>query len=317
MNISNFVDVPNTPPSPASDEKVVRLFQRPRFQTDDTLLFGNNDDGFAIPTTHHIHTMSEENPFLPTDDDIAEASDVSSVSNDSLKRYQNWIPPTQGVAEIPFVPPQEIVVTIKHSTNNDASVPDWLRTSLRDPSPHGPPPAAFAHLSHPLFSNPPSPATQRPLVQVTGHSRSKSWVTESTLTASMNFGAPPSPLSSPVSPGAFDRPQRREQRGSLQIFNVGDLVGQSSFGQDSFSAPTTASSSLSFSGDSFSHFRRANRKLDELVAEPARSVRRNNPLKEEVLFVFDKFSGPVKRMVKPHKHSKSYDLQFSERGCLA
>lgn len=330
MNTSNLV-APNTPPSPATDDNAMRFFYRPRFQTEETLRAGNG--GYPSSLTpaapaHHIHTMSEENPFLPTDDEKAtdddddDKSEVSSVSNDSMKRYQNWIQPLtpEAIAELekPFVPPQEIVVMLK--ITNETSVPDWLQTPLRDPSPHGPPQAAFAH---PLLSqqnNSYSPVTAHPLLRNNANlSRNMSWGTETTLSSSFNLGAPPSPpLLEPV---IVDRPRRSQPRGFSQPFLIGDLVGQSSFAgqQDSVSAPTTASSSLSFSGEgeSFSHTRRANRRLDELVAEPIRNIRRNNPLKEEVLYVFDKFSGPVKRMVKTHRRCKSYELQASEHGCLA
>lgn len=363
----------------------MRLFVRPRSSahrryhtTDELVVVGQHDDEdeAAAAPVHHIHTMSLENPFLPTDDDMdddnddGQGSDVSSVSNDSFKRYQNWVPPPPGRSlpvemMTPFVPPQEIVIIIKK--RSDSPVPDWLRTPcLRHPSLHGPPASAFVHAlashdHHPLLTSssitssscsdrqqqrsslPPSSSSKRPyrFHVGTGHARNMSWGTETTLSSSsLNFGAPASPLGSAPPVLVGDRPRRREQRGSPHAYSVGDFGGQSGFlvattttttpQQDCVSAPSTVSSSLSFSGDSFAHTRRANRKLDELVGgagnleelhhqPPRNNVRRNSPLKEEVLYVFDMFSAPVKRMANNiHRRGKSdYDLQASAHGCLA
>lgn len=297
--------------------------QRPRILTEDTLRVANGGNGTADRGgAHHVHSMSQENPFLPTDDEIDDlsADEVSSVSNDSLERFRNWVPPTPEQEKqywAPFVPPKEIAIHIKtQETKQDGveTTPEWLKLPLRNPSAHGPPPAAFAHIRRPQMTDSPQTAPH-PTIQPCDHLRNMSWATETTVSMSVNQ------VSSHGSPMMVDRPRRRHQRGSSHQFCFGDLVGQSSFtggGGSLVSAPTSTSCSLS--GESFPHARRANRKLDELVADPMMRANRRlkNPLKEEVLHVFDKVSQPVKRLVKTHHHrSRSYDLYASEHGCLA
>ena len=325
----NIAQLDQSPISPLTDENAMRWLSRasprPRLQTEETLRATNGTRGMARDGggAHHIHTMSEENPFLPTDDEIDDdgdddGSDFSSVSNDSLKRFQNWIPLSPAQEQqmwTPFIPPREIVITVKNEINPE-TIPDWLKLPLRDPCPHGPPPSAFVHsASHhsPILDSPQK--APHPLLSPCDHLRNMSWATETTNTT-MSLHR----VSSHDSP-MVDRPRRSHHRGFSQPISIGSIVGQSSFaGSGSLmSAPTTTtSSSLSISGESFSHTRRANRKLDELVADPIIKNRRVNPLKEEVLYMFDKVSGPVKRLVKTtHNRSKSYDLHASERGCLA
>jgi hypothetical protein len=292
-------------------------------ETEETLRATNGGGGTARQgggDAHHIHTMSEENPFLPTDDeidDLDDGSDVSSVSNDSLKRFQNWIPLSPAQEQqlwAPFVPPREIVITIKHEMNTEA-VPDWLKLPLRDPSPRGPPPPdAFAHSPMVLTDSPRT--APHPLLSPCDHLRNMSWATETTTTT-MSLNRVSSQDSAPL----VDRPRRIQHRGFSQPISIGSFVGQSSYlGQPSSlvsaANTTTTSSSLSLSGESYSHLRRANRKLDELVADPSNTVRRSNPLREEVLYMLDKVSGPVKRLVKTHNRSESCILHASEQGCL-
>ena len=321
-----------------SDENAIMrrwVNQRPRLQTDDTLQVTNGNGGIGTGTAHHIHSMSQENPFLPTDDEIEEddSSDVSSLSNDSMNRFKNWVHPTPEEEQqywAPFVPPQEIAITIKTATQDshseDSSTPEWLQLPLRKPSAHGPPAAAFAPLQHDprLVTDSPQTAAH-PTIQPCDHLRNMSWATETTMSLSVhhvssqednnNNNNNTNNLSSPCG----DRPnQRRHFRGVSHHWWIGDLVGQSSFaGCGSLvSAPTSTSFSLP-SSDTFSQTRRANRKLDELVAEKNHVRKLKHPLKEEMLFVLDKVSQPVKRLVKTHRRSVSYDLHASKHGCLA
>lgn len=326
------VPFPQAPLSPQSDENAMRWRmsnQRPRLQTEETLRVANfvveERAVHSLPRPHqqqlphHVHTMSQENPFVPTDDELDDlASTVSSVSNDSLKRYRNWVRPAPGqTPEVwtPFVPPKEIFIRVKMSADTDtSSVPDWLKSNSFDLADH-------QVQQHPLFRDTTPPKTMatagRPMLTDQDHWRNKSWDTKTTINSSAHQ------TSVPDSP-AVDRPQRRHRRRHSTPILVGALVGQSSLAS---SAPDTVSSSisnLSLSGceNSFAHLIRANRKLDELVASeafiPPNSTRRTkNPLKEEVLYVLDKVSSPVKRLVKTHHRSKSYDLHASEHGCLA
>mmetsp|Transcript_10280 Transcript_10280/g.19726 ORF Transcript_10280/g.19726 Transcript_10280/m.19726 type:complete len:321 (-) Transcript_10280:222-1184(-) len=313
-----------SPISPLSDENAMMRWvnQRPRLQTDDTLQVTNGISGIGGGTAHHIHSMSNENPFLPTDDEIEQdaSSDVSSLSNDSMNRFKNWVHPTPEQEKqywAPFVPPLEIVITIKKQDSTE-STPEWLQLPLRNPSAHGPPAAAFAPLSghhtHDpvLITNSPKTAPH-PTLQPCDHLRNMSWATETTISLSLHQVS-----SQEDNNNSVDRPKRRHARGVSHQFCIGDLVGQSSFAGGSLvSAPT--STSFSMSGDSFSQARRANRKLDELVADPIIKHHRKmkNPLKEEVLYVLDKVSQPVKRLVKTHRRCQSYDLHASKHGCLA
>lgn len=325
MNIRHDI----SPVTPISDENAMRwVNQRPRLQTDDTLQVTNGHGGIG-GTAHHIHSMSQENPFLPTDDETErnDATDVSSISNDSMHRFKNWVPPTPEQEEqywAPFVPPQEIVITIKkHNSYDDAesSTPEWLQLPLRNPSAVGPPRAAFAPLSHhprdPVLMTDSPKTAPHPTLRPCDHFRNMSWATETTVSLSVHQVSSQEEIN--ISPGVLlDRPRRRHPRGVSHQFCFGDLVGQSSFAGGSLvSAPT--STSFSLSGDSFSQTRRANRKLDELVADhPILKTHRKkkNPLKEEMLYVLDKVSQPVKRLVKTHRRSQSYDLYASKHGCL-
>lgn len=335
----NIEPLEPSPISPLTDEQAMRWISRgsnnrPRLETEETLRATNGKAGARDGNggAHHIHTMSEENPFLPTDDEIDgdDGSDVSSVSNDSVKRFQNWVahsPARKQQMCTPFVPPREIVIIVKNEAKGSAeTVPDWLKLPLRNPSSHGPPPAAFKHAkssspdnNSPVMMITDSPRTAtHPFLSPCDHVRNMSWATETTTTSMSLHRVSSQEDSVPV--GAIvDRPRRTHHRGFSQPISVGSLVGQSSLlAGGSSLASTAGSSSLSLSGDSFfSHTRRANRKLDDLVASPRTNNRRVNPLKEEVLYMFDKVSGPVKRLVKTHHHrSKSLNLHASEHGCL-
>ena len=210
MNILSIGAAPPVSPlSPLSDENAMRWAannQRPRLQTEETLRAGN---GVGIGRAHHIHTMSEENPFLPTDDELDiddDDSAVSSVSNDSLKRFRNWRLTPEQEHELwkPFVPPQEICIIVKKEINTE-TVPDWLKLPLRQPSQQGPPPSAFAPLNEPQLTDSPRTAPH-PLLSPCDHLRNKSWATDTTQSLSLNQD------SSRESP-AVDRPRRRHQRG--------------------------------------------------------------------------------------------------------
>ena len=116
-----------------------------------------------------------------------------------------------------------------------------------------------------------------------------------------------------------DRPFRRQPRGSVNSFAIGNFVGQSiplvyneKDGDSPSSAVTTATMTTT---TSFAQTRSALRKLDETVADKSRRPRRFNPLANEVLYLLGKTRKPIKSLL--FRRTKSmHQLQASERGCL-
>jgi hypothetical protein len=274
---------------------------------------------------HVLQHMTEANPFLgddpsttespvllkeasgEADDDADDASTVSTVSMDSYERYKNWSQASQAPPQVydsPSLPPVEICIRIRiNQTPEDDNVPDWLQTGYM----------------HPLLADL-KKSGKTPYQQEQSHLRNSSWHTETTVNSTLHSTLPHEHVQHvPPPPLMADRPRRRHQRGTSQAFSIGSFVGQSSLK----SAPgTTNSSSASHSFEvdsfSFSHARRANRKLDTLVADTGKIPHRMNLLQGEVLYVLDKVASPVKKLVKHHHaRSKSYDLHASEHGCLA
>jgi hypothetical protein len=288
---------------------------RPRLQTEETLQARN---GNAL---HVLQHMTEANPFLGDDPSTTESlvllnegegddsSTVSTVSMDSYERYKNWSQGPPPIYDSPSLPPVEIRIRVKITSADDA-VPDWLQGEESQCTPR------MAGFMHPLLADL-KKSGKTPHQQEQAHLRNVSWNTETTMNSTLQqvYSAPEEHV--PPPPLTTDRPRRRHQRGSSQAFSIGSFVGQSSLN----SAPGTTNSSSashSFEVESFSYARRANRKLDTLVADTGKIPHRMNLLQGEVLFMLDKVASPVKKLVKHHhKRSKSYDLHASKHGCLA
>ena len=127
-----------------------------------------------------------------------------------------------------------------------------------------------------------------------------------------------------------DRPLRKHPRGRVHPYAIGNLVGQSSLvvpngklsleGSHSATASTTTTShnnSITCPTD-FMQTRRANRKLDALVAEQRR--RSSNLFLGEMLYALEeRVTKPVQRLrPRLYRHSCStYDLHPSQHGCMA
>eukprot|EP00522_Entomoneis_paludosa_P015388 CAMPEP_0172442254 /NCGR_PEP_ID=MMETSP1065-20121228/2723_1 /TAXON_ID=265537 /ORGANISM="Amphiprora paludosa, Strain CCMP125" /LENGTH=363 /DNA_ID=CAMNT_0013192049 /DNA_START=165 /DNA_END=1256 /DNA_ORIENTATION=+ len=267
------------------------------------------------------------------DDD---ASDISSISNDSRRRYGSAAAGTDSEARDP--PPTEISVP---SARAIQIVPQLLveESSQEDVDEE----EQVSKEQHVKRNGPIHTKLARPVGVFRG-------VSGPSVASASVYSTPAAALFRDASIAGSatthdyemlgNRPRRTHHRGPSQAFSIGSLVGQSSY----ITAPTSASS-VSPSTDSVGHHLKTAKNhhirnhvhmspsLQSQSSKNFKSVdppqlveklpraRRRNPMKQEMLHVLGKVASPVKKLAAPVKKmyagtEKIPDLRRSS-GCLA
>jgi hypothetical protein len=299
-------------PTSSQNQQSAGLFiapfrNRARMLTEETVLVhnvmhrANHDNVLDRMISEEVTAMGK----LSLEDD--ESSTVSSLSNDSHRRYGLGDNENEAVAQT--LPPQEIHITFR--TTLPPPVKQFPQTKPTRIKPRSRIPPVWTGLSSPLLPRPKAPRNaasntrQHSLFSATPQSAASkrrsfnlpSSITENSACQSISDSKAPSTTPTWASSDVAllgDRPKRRHRRVLSGAYSVGTLVGQSSLITD----PTTicSSSSLSLSETSRQHNRR-----------------RAAGVKNELKFMLGRVASPILRLTKTDTNKPELNRA---KGCL-